>query len=103
MIRNRFCSLLKKVSSSLFMYFTTKLTPYVSSLHAARVVFVFGGGGGDASRGNLLSEGSWETAASQSHETWFSQGSPCQSASPHKTHEKLFSFSVPEKSNSGRS
>lgn len=51
------------------MYFTTKLTPYVSSLHAARVVFVFGGGGGDASRGNLLSEGSWETAASQSHET----------------------------------
>lgn len=45
MIRNRFCSLLKKVSSSLFMYFTTKLTPYVSSLHAARVVFVFWGGG----------------------------------------------------------
>lgn len=34
------------------MYFTTKLTPYVSSLHAARVVF-FLGGGGDASRGNL--------------------------------------------------
>lgn len=45
MIRNRFCSLLKKVSSSLFMYFTTKLTPYVSSLHAARVVFFLGGGG----------------------------------------------------------
>ena len=80
--------------------FNCQMLNYFTSDVSYCLFFFLGGG---ASRGNLLSEGSWETAASQSHETWFSQGSPCQSASPHKTHEKLFSLSVPEKSNSGRS